>query len=895
MTKFRIVFCSLFITIFFTFSSSQAQSMSASKIFGQYAKKDTYERLNQVLYFVHSQYVEPTRINFSNMFTSAVKELSLNLAELSYTKKKQTITVTLINQSKTFSTKIPSIYALRNQLNDLLAFVEAHKKTQSKEGTIEENAISGLLNTLDPHSVFLSKDILSETNVDIEGKFGGLGIVIGFREGNLTVISPIDGTPAAKKGIEAGDRIVKIEEEPTTGMTLFEAVSKMRGERGTFVNIAILREGNAKEIPFTIKRDVIEIINIDSALLSNNIGYIKLKRFDKSAAKDIAYEIQNFQSTLGKELNGLILDLRNNPGGLLDQAIDVSDLFLQEGGIVSTVERNNKFNSRTKAKKSGRDFIYPMTLLINQGSASASEIVAGALQKNNRALLIGQKTFGKGTVQKIFGLPKDTALKLTVSKYLTVDDISIQSIGIRPDIETQPVWVKDDFVRFQQYLKFRSESDLDQSFANYEKANKSLIALPYLVPIQDEAVGGQSIVDEYQFSKLSSKEKEEKLMQTFEIELAHTILSQDRVKNLSRTELFQNAKGAIAKLEKNEQNQIQLALSKKGINWTYPPKPSTYCNPKKLSITTTPTIPKAGFQDNSKIELVTKIKNNNDCSFYQVKGITESKNPVFDQHFIYIGHIQPQQEVSITSSIDVPDYQAKGVELLQVVMSDSEGQDIHHQNIQIPFAKQNQPEFKVSYTQSKSGVKQELSFNIENTGNAISNETLLVIKQKGTKTLELTTSRQVVKDLKPGQKQTVHFPIKQANVNASNEPVIVTVQCADVQNRVFLEQDINLSKPHPNGVIQAPKIELATEKFLSVVGKHAITLTGTIEDDQEIKDMYIFVNDEKVYYQLFPLKSSKENFSVDLPLSEQENVIQIISRDTNDTQGSTEVHILRNI
>lgn len=869
--------------------SLSAGPLTTKRIFKQSKSSDHYERLNQTLYYVYNQYVEPSRIDFSQMFESALQRLSLSIAELAYRQSSGAVQVVLMDHTQAFSTQISSIYALRNQVSDLISFVDKHKITDMSSSELEEIAIAGLLETLDPHTVFLSKEVLEETNVDIKGEFGGLGIVIGFRDGQLTVISPIDGTPASRAGIEAGDRIIKIEKEPTAGMTLTEAVSKMRGPKGEPIEITIRRDGMKKAKPFEIVRDIIQIVNIESAMLDDDIGYIRLKRFDETATKGIAYEVQTMQANLGRNPRGLILDLRNNPGGLLNQAIDVADLFLSQGSIVSTVDRSNRFENRTKARKSARDFGYPMAVLINQGSASASEIVAGALQKNNRALLIGQKTFGKGTVQKIFKLPEDTALKLTVSKYLTVNDLSIQSIGINPDIETQPIWIRDEDVRFYAFLKLRTESELDRSFINQEQTNDVIMSIPYVVQESDNV--DQAILDEYQFSKLTQAQKQEKLFETFEIKLAHAVLSQPRVKILNRTELYKNAKSALLSIRETKEEEVQLALGKVGIDWDYPPQPTTYCDPKLLEVQTTLNTKKNTIQAGGMVPLTTRVQNKSDCTFYQVKGISQSKNPVFDQHFVYVGKVEPKQNVSITSEIEIPQYQPFGTEKINIEVTDSEDRIITKDVIEVPFPKQDRPIFKVDYRLDETdGAKQSLSFDVTNIGSEVSEELIIGIKQKGEKTLSLETSRAIVEDLKPGETKSVQMPIQW--VGQPTQPVVLQTQFADIEKRSVLQSEIKLEK-NLKGMIQAPLIELASSKNAIKIDQNRVTLQGTIQDDVDVKDFYVFVNEKKVLYKPFGQSQTTESFEIELELTQDENVIQMVARDENDVQGGIELHVLK--
>lgn len=318
-------------------------------------------------------------------------------------------------------------------------------------------AINGMLATLDPHTNFLPPDVFKEIKVDTSGQFGGLGIEITVKEGILTVISPIEGTPADKAGLKAGDKIVKIEDDFTDKMTLIEAVSKMRGKKGTPVTIQILREGLKEPKTYTIVRAIIKIQPLKSALLDQDYGLARVINFQEGTARDLKKALDQLDDEAKKKqsklkqsevgLKGLILDLRNNPGGLLEQAVEVADLFLEDGIIVSTMGRNKENKDIEYAHKLGTWRNIPLIVLVNGSSASASEIVAGALQDHKRGIVVGTKTFGKGSVQQVIDLGDDSGLKLTVAKYYTPKGRSIQEVGLEPDIaieQIDPETLKED-------------------------------------------------------------------------------------------------------------------------------------------------------------------------------------------------------------------------------------------------------------------------------------------------------------------------------------------------------------------------------------------------------------------------------------------------------------------
>jgi carboxyl-terminal processing protease len=296
-----------------------------------------------------------------------------------------------------------------------------------------DSAINGLLQSLDPYSAYMSPEIFKEMQADTSGEFGGLGIEVGMEAGVVKVISPIDDTPASKAGLKAGDYIVKINNIQVQGKSLTEAVDLMRGPVGSSIELTIRRRGVKKAITFNIIREIIEVQSVKSDLLDNNIGYIRLTSFNDNSSEQIKKQIKKLKKN--KNLNAFILDLRNNPGGLLSQAIKISDFFLENGEIVSTKSRKKSENRKWFAKKGDITDGKTLLVLINYGSASASEIVAGALKDHKRAIILGESSYGKGSVQSIIPLKNKGAIRLTVAKYYLPSGKSISEVGVKPDIE----------------------------------------------------------------------------------------------------------------------------------------------------------------------------------------------------------------------------------------------------------------------------------------------------------------------------------------------------------------------------------------------------------------------------------------------------------------------------
>lgn len=372
-------------------------------------------------------------------------------------------------------------------LNELQQFSEVYSRI--KDNYVEDvedkdlmtNAIRGMLSNLDPHSSYLDEEEFKELQVGTSGEFGGLGIEVGMEDGFVKVISPIDDTPAEKAGLEAGDLIIRLDDTPVKGMTLNEAVKIMRGKPKTDITLLVVRDGKDKPFKVKITRDIIQVKSVKNRMLEPGYGYIRITSFQSKTTKALLEAVEKLKDENdGKKLRGLVLDLRNNPGGVLNAAVGVSDAFLHSGKIVYTEGRVADAKMEYTANKGDEIDNAPIVVLVNQGSASASEIVAGALQDHKRALIVGQKTFGKGSVQTVLPLDEKTALKLTTARYFTPAGRSIQAEGIMPDIELKPLRVQgegedDEFSPLSEsnLSKHLSNPNLDEDDADSKDEKKS--------------------------------------------------------------------------------------------------------------------------------------------------------------------------------------------------------------------------------------------------------------------------------------------------------------------------------------------------------------------------------------------------------------------------------------
>ncbi len=332
-----------------------------------------------------------------------------------------------------------------------------------KDKELLENAIRGMLSNLDPHSAFLDAEAFQDLQVGTSGEFGGLGIEVGQEDGFIKVIAPIDDTPAQRAGIRAGDLIIRLDDSSVKGMPLSDAIQRMRGKPNTPITLTIVREGVRKPLKFKLIREVIQVRSVRSRLLEPGFGYLRITQFQAKTAQNLQQELQTLEQQNKAPLKGLVLDLRNNPGGVLNGAVDVADDFLEDGAIVQTKGRGNGSDQSFKATPGDLLKGAPIVVLVNGGSASASEIVAGALQDHQRALVLGERTFGKGSVQTILPLGNGTAVKLTTARYYTPNGRSIQAAGIEPDIKLKPLKVANDDGANSDFIK---ESDLTGHLRN---------------------------------------------------------------------------------------------------------------------------------------------------------------------------------------------------------------------------------------------------------------------------------------------------------------------------------------------------------------------------------------------------------------------------------------------
>jgi carboxyl-terminal processing protease len=508
---------------------------------------------------------------------------------------------------------------------------------------VEYAACNGMLHTLDPHSVLLPPDAYKEMNLTTQGQFGGLGIVISIRDQQLTVMNPMPGTPAGKAGLRKYDRIVKINNESTLNMGLNEAVNHLRGVPGTKVTVWIHRDwpdGWQGSHPFELTREVIHVASVDHKLLDGGIGYVRLKQFQQNTTSDLQSALADMKH--GGELKGLVLDLRGNPGGLLDQAAKVVDTFVSDGPIVATVGNPSEGREEKDAHGEGTEPNYPLVVLVNGQSASASEIVTGSLKNHERAVVVGETTFGKGSVQLVFpDLPDKAALKLTIAQYLTEPgDVSIQGVGVTPDIELDPMTVDPLEMDLTVDSGGLKERDLSRALSNVraKEGGHPVEVLKYDLPIQERLA-----------QRDRGGELDESFQLDFPIQFARGFLA--HVQSGKRTDQVRQARSYIADTRRSELEKVGEELKSEGVDWGDAPAdaPMTPGVPPGVDVRVETDRANNEVMAGETINLKLTVTNHGPSPLFRLSALTKSEDPMFDNKELVIGRLDPGK--SRTASI----------------------------------------------------------------------------------------------------------------------------------------------------------------------------------------------------------------------------------------------------
>jgi len=779
---------------------------------------------NKVVLHVKDNYVDPKRIRPKEMLIQALESVERTVPDVLVEADKDQGHVKLNVNGKVRDfdiSHVDSLWKMSFTMKDIFDFIASNMRPVEDTREVEYAAINGMLSTLDPHSILLKPEQYREMRLQTKGEFGGLGFVIQMREGNLTVIKVLPQTPAFRAGIKRDDVIRKIGEESTVNMDLNEAVSKLRGPVGSRVTITVDRKGLDKPMVLTLARDMISIESVQSKLLAGNVGYVRLKNFQGNTTRDV----QAALARLGQEakatggLKGLVLDLRGDPGGLLEQAIQVTDLFVSQGTIVTTVAQMERVREEKRAHSDEGDVTVPLAVLVNPGSASASEIVAGALKNLNRATIIGQQTFGKGSVQVLYefgstsGNPNDeSALKLTIAKYLTPGDVSIQEVGIEPDIELVPTRVTADRVNVFAPRKTIGEADLDHHFGNPGSQatatkrddvlgrEKPVATVRYLKedPKQKDASARQQKAEEGKDPKLSrtdkslGKKKPGEPDQLPEAEPGHIdedlydqldAESQDEVKEdfevlfardfvlkapaNQRDRMLALGKPFIEERQEKEQERISAAIAALGVDWSPGPSPKA----PQIQAVLRPG-PERRLQAGERFELELTVENRGPEAIKRLRAWTESENPLLDRREFLLGALKPGEKRSWKVPVQIPKDVTSRRDDVTVKFLDDAGPLPETLVAELNFAELPRPAFAFGWQViddcpvcngdgvTQRGESVQILVDVTNVGSGKALDAFAQIKNAADQNVFIDKGRYRLGDIAPGETKTARFQLE---------------------------------------------------------------------------------------------------------------------------------------
>jgi carboxyl-terminal processing protease len=818
--------------------------------------------VNETLKKIRNKYVDPSRVDPRQMFLSALNQVQREVAPVIvlHDDKSPRVRVRVDTEEKEFRVDtVVGPWDVSARLREVFAFLQENlKDTDVDLRNVEYAACNGMLHTLDPHSVFLSPDAYAEMNMSTSGHFGGLGIVISIREQQLTIIRPMPDTPAGRSGLKRLDRITKINNESTLNMPLDDAVKRLRGKPGSKVSIWVHREGKEGwkgERAFELEREEISIHSVDYRPLEPGVGYIQIKQFQSSTSEELDEALAELRKDGPPK--GLVLDLRGNPGGLLDQAAQVADHFLQRGAIVTTVG-GTEGREEKRAKRLGTEPNYPIVMLVNGSSASASEIVAGALKNHDRAVLVGQTTFGKGSVQLVFSrVAGGAALKLTIAQYLTPGGISIQGVGVTPDIELDPMTVDNlemDLFRSESRL---SERDLSKSLSNgaVRPDERPWVTLRFNLPEseREELRDLGNDVDDFRLD--------------FPVRFARDLVTQ--LPRVRRQDQLTAASPFIDKVQQAEIEKITADLRQVGVDWAPPPDGSSKGpEPEDYVVKVATDRSDNRVQAGQPLSLSVEVTNRGNLPIYRMRAITKSDNGNFDERELVFGRIDPGQTRSAKTPLGlctveqraseplktdqereckVPADSVTRQDVVKVRFSAEGGEPPPDAEIRPSVQQLEQPSFAYSFQvldnrpgngdgQISRGEGVSIYLDVKNVGKGPSQETQALLRNLTGDGLLLRNGRFDISDIKPGERRDVVFTFDVLDVLKDNLAKL-EISVVDHDLRVVSSEKITIPLVGANLAITDQKDRVFAEADLPVRAEplSAGAVVGTLKKGSRLE------------------------------------------------------------
>ena len=693
------------------------------------------------------------------------------------------VRVTVGNATREFDYRdIDSIWQIPLKMHEVFSFVRDNLVTQSDQREIEYAAINGMLSTLDPHSWLLKPDVYKEMKVQTRGEFGGLGFVISMIEDKLTVRKVLKNTPAWKGGVKKGDVITQIDNDSTVSMELQEAVDRMRGKPGTKVSIWVAHKGGEpKRLDLT--RALVTYETVVSKLLDNGVGYVRLSGFSGTTTRDMMAAIRAMKQQNGGSLRGLVLDMRGNPGGLLEQAIQVSDAFVEEGTIVTTVGVNGTLREPKLARADGGEREFPMAVLISSESASASEIVAGALKNLNRAVIVGRQSFGKGSVQVLYDFKDretgdESALKLTIAQYLTPGDVSIQEVGIVPDIELVPARILKDRIDLFAPPKTFREADYDKHFFNgfardeeQAKAGRERVQQkPFetLRFVKEETVKerkNRELIEAGQAPEEDDDDPsdEDGVVVDYQIEFCRDLLL--HASSTDRRQQLQQAKPFVEQRRAGEQEKVRRALEAMGLNWSAQAANA----PKGQAGRVQAEIRAPRTQAGGTMEMAVTAHNNGTTTLSRLRAYTKSDNAVLDRREFVFGQLQPGEKRTWMVPIKIPRYMPSRRDDVTLKWEDDSGDQLEEARAETDIAELPRPAFAWSYQvvgndgllhKGEKGETAEIIVDVKNVGTGTAFDAYAALRNLSEDRINVKKGRTKLGPLKPGETKSATFVLE---------------------------------------------------------------------------------------------------------------------------------------
>lgn len=853
------------------------------------------------LYHVSQSYVDPARVDWERMYVAALDAVERRVPGVMFGREQGGSVVTVEIDDFRTVLEVPAIgddERLLSELRRVAALLAQHLEpasvpmddhsTDDPLATVEYALVNGMLATLDPHSVLLPPDDAREMDVENHGEFGGLGItlVVDPKDGRLMVQYPIRDTPAHTAGLRCNDHIVRIDGESTVNMSLDDAVTRLRGPVGAQVSLEIERAGSDEPFTVAVERQLIGINPVWATVLDGGIGYVRIQGFHEQVERDLGDALTRMRRDAGGELAGLVLDLRDNPGGYLNQAVKVADTFLDEGEIVSQIDGGGRRTDAEVARKASEP-LYPLAVLVNANSASASEIVAGALRYNERAVIVGERTFGKGSVQNLHPFYDDSKLKLTISKYLTPGDRSIQSHGIPADIELDPAFVPpgDDDVRLFARERVRREADLENAL---EPAEVWFGDPAFHVRYLHEAHGEPRCSDEPDVHGDP------------QIGLARDVLK--AASGWRRSDVLASAAPVIARHQRIGQDAVGAAFAARGIDWSNGPAVTPGA---ALPVEVTLDLGEDGrVAAGAPERIALEVTNRTDRPIFRVVGVV-TDNEVLEGREFWFGRIDPGATRRAEVEVSLPAGWAAERAPLAVEFRDAADAPFGEWRAELPVVGRALPAFAWTWRLSDAkgdgdgvldaGESVELVLEVENVGEGAPVEPFARLRNRSRRAIDLVVAS-LEPAAAPGERWSGAFAFDVKAAPEDGAPLEVELSLGDaaaydhatIAKAGFVEWygereriTMTVGEPFPAGERRLPPdIEITRAPELRVANGRA-TLSGAVTDERGIGEVLVFVGDDKVFFESAgagaPIR--RLPFTADMELAPGPNVITVLATD----------------